>query len=123
VLNPEESKKRIILSSSEHKDYLKRFHDLDWDTVFAAGAGYKLLKLIIGEVDAYFLSKNTSFKWDTCGPQAILNSMSGKLLNFKETVKSQFIEINYADNVRCNNGGLIGCRDTKLIPSLLDALL
>ena len=32
--------------------------------------------------DAYILSKDTSYKWDTCGPHAILIAMGGNIESF-----------------------------------------
>ncbi|KAM9252321.1 LOW QUALITY PROTEIN: inositol polyphosphate 1-phosphatase [Cariama cristata] len=44
---------------------------------FAAGAGYKMLCVVLGLVDAYVLSEGSTFAWDTCAPHAILRALGG----------------------------------------------
>lgn len=51
---------------------------------FASGAGYKILCVIEGHVDAYILTKGSTFKWDTCGPQAILKSFGGGIVDYQK---------------------------------------
>eukprot|EP00057_Strongylocentrotus_purpuratus_P003217 XP_003726193.1 PREDICTED: LOW QUALITY PROTEIN: inositol polyphosphate 1-phosphatase-like [Strongylocentrotus purpuratus] len=51
---------------------------------FASGAGYKILCVIEGHVDAYILTKGSTFKWDTCGPQAILKSLGGGIVDYQK---------------------------------------
>ena len=52
-----------------------------WQIATPAGAGYKLLSVIDGTADAFLLSQGSTFKWDTCGPQAILKACGGNLLS------------------------------------------
>ncbi|KJE95240.1 inositol polyphosphate 1-phosphatase-PA [Capsaspora owczarzaki ATCC 30864] len=40
-----------------------------------SGAGYKMLTVVEGVADAYFLSKGSTYKWDSCAPHAILRSL------------------------------------------------
>ncbi|XP_063215218.1 inositol polyphosphate 1-phosphatase isoform X1 [Chroicocephalus ridibundus] len=44
---------------------------------FAAGAGYKMLCVILGLADAYVLSQGSTFAWDACAPHAILRALGG----------------------------------------------
>lgn len=44
---------------------------------FAAGAGYKMLCVILGLADAYVLSEDSTFAWDVCAPHAILRALGG----------------------------------------------
>lgn len=44
---------------------------------FAAGAGYKMLCVILGLADAYVLSEGSTFAWDACAPHAILRALGG----------------------------------------------
>lgn len=39
----------------------------------------QVLKLIEGEAHAYIFASPGCKKWDTCGPEAILHSLGGKL--------------------------------------------
>lgn len=74
--------------------------------------GHKILKVITGDADLYLLSKNTTFKWDTCGPQAILNAIEGGLFKIEEIIESgQIIEVDYDDErPNLNEGGLLALR-------------
>ena len=49
-----------------------------------SGAGYKILCVVDGQVGAYLLSKPSTFKWDTCAPHAILNSLGGGLIDLSK---------------------------------------
>lgn len=83
---------------------------LGFDIVFSAGAGHKLLKLITGDCQLYYLSKGTTYKWDTCACQAILYSFNGHLLDLEQSLKlKREVEISYKEtDGTCNIGGVIG---------------
>lgn len=49
------------------------------DVMRVGGAGNKVLKLIEGKAHAYVFASPGCKKWDTCGPEAILHSLGGKL--------------------------------------------
>ncbi|GAU98887.1 hypothetical protein RvY_09970 [Ramazzottius varieornatus] len=66
----------VILSPSETNE-LKEALDERFTTIYAAGAGYKFLSLLLGLADSYVLSRATTFKWDSCAPHAILRSVGG----------------------------------------------
>lgn len=101
----EESEKIAILSSSES---LKS----TFKPVFAAGAGYKSLKVIEGHADVYLLSKPSTFKWDSCGPHAILRGLGGGMLDMKRSLEGEeMVELSYLENEgTCNEGGIIAYR-------------
>lgn len=111
-----------------------------------AGVGYKLLSVINGDVDLYILTKDSSFKWDTCGPHAILNSIGGGILPYKQAlaIAERFCDDNQLlaalKNVElkynkpdletpepgkkwCNARGLIAFRTYSSVISLLRVLL
>ncbi|XP_062486554.1 inositol polyphosphate 1-phosphatase [Pezoporus occidentalis] len=48
--------------------------------LFAAGAGYKLLCVILGLADVYVLSEGSTFAWDACAPHAILRALGGGIV-------------------------------------------
>lgn len=70
----------VVMSSSEGKELkeaaAQKFSKLE----YPAGAGYKLLTVIEGAAEGYILSKPSTYKWDTCGPHAILLAKGGNLL-------------------------------------------
>lgn len=104
--------KLAVVSSSEDEKYIKALRDLGYTVVYSAGAGYKIMKVICGDADLFLLSKNTTFKWDTCGPHAILNAIDGGLFKIEDIIESNnIIEIDYTDERdNANEGGLLALR-------------
>ncbi|XP_073815576.1 inositol polyphosphate 1-phosphatase-like isoform X3 [Musca autumnalis] len=135
-----------IFSSSERAELLQQMLELGYEFAFSAGAGHKALKVITNEVDAYVLSKGSTYKWDTCAPQAILRSLNGDIIEFQTSIKEgKPIPLKYiksGDQVeeeeeeeeekenseegtvdwKCNSHGLIAVRDVKLFDDLLAKL-
>lgn len=111
VLEPKTTKLAVV-SSSEDEKYTKALKDLGYTIVFSAGVGHKILKVISGEADLYLLSRNTSFKWDTCGPHAILNAIDGGLFKIEDIIESgSVVEVDYNDErPNANDGGLLALR-------------
>lgn len=104
--------KLAVVSSSEDEKYIKALRDLGYTVVFSAGAGYKIMKVLCGDADLFLLSKNTTFKWDTCGPHAILNAIDGGLFKIEDIIESNnIIEVDYTDErENANEGGLLALR-------------
>lgn len=104
------TRKIAITSSSEvHKSN-------SFDICMSAGAGYKALKVIEGDADIYYLSKASTFRWDTCCCQAILRSLGGDIVEFKNSIiEKRPIPLKYSDNNedKCNRNGLIAYRDVN----------
>lgn len=147
-LDNETNRSRLlgIFSSSERADLLQQMLDLGYEFAFSAGAGHKALKVITGEVDAYVLSKGSTFKWDTCAPQAILRSLNGDIIDFKNSIKEgkpipltytkaeESVEkeeeggegvdedLNKQKDWKCNSNGLIAVKDLNLLEKLLEKL-
>ncbi|XP_017047117.1 inositol polyphosphate 1-phosphatase [Drosophila ficusphila] len=126
----DENRRLGIFSSSEQSDILQRFLDLGYEFAFSAGAGHKALKVITHEVDVYLLSKGSTFKWDTCAPQAILRALGGDVLDYTASVAEQkAVSLRYlmedtesdADWKR-NAGGIIAVRDVNVVEELLAKL-
>eukprot|EP01102_Stenamoeba_stenopodia_P012129 TRINITY_DN378_c0_g1_i1.p1 TRINITY_DN378_c0_g1~~TRINITY_DN378_c0_g1_i1.p1 ORF type:complete len:403 (+),score=78.88 TRINITY_DN378_c0_g1_i1:316-1524(+) len=67
----------VVMSSSEDKELKEAAAQKFTILKYPAGAGYKLMAVIEGASDAYILSKGSTFKWDTCGPHAILLGRGG----------------------------------------------
>ncbi|EDW68366.1 inositol polyphosphate 1-phosphatase [Drosophila virilis] len=118
-----------IFSSSEQSEILQRFLDLNYQLAFSAGAGHKALKVICNEADIYVLSKGSTFRWDTCAPQAILRALGGNVLDFNASIKQQLpIPIKYVppENIPTESGsdwkrnatGLIAVRDISILKEI-----
>jgi inositol polyphosphate 1-phosphatase len=72
----------VTLSTSENKDILSKLSE-KYELVYSSGAGYKLICVADHLVDLYFLSKGSTFKWDTCAPHAILLAQGGGIVDFQ----------------------------------------
>ncbi|XP_030371198.1 inositol polyphosphate 1-phosphatase [Scaptodrosophila lebanonensis] len=124
-------RKLCIFSSSEQSDILQNLIELGYEIAFSAGAGHKALKVLTHEVDVYVLSKASTFKWDTCAPQAILRALGGNIYDYKASVKQQqAIPLNYTATAedaeegdwKRNTGGLIAVRNVDALEALLNKL-
>ncbi|XP_060647657.1 LOW QUALITY PROTEIN: inositol polyphosphate 1-phosphatase [Drosophila nasuta] len=117
-----------IFSSSEDAQILQRFRDLKYELAFSAGAGHKALKVITNDADVYLLSKGSTFRWDTCAPQAILRALGGDVLNYAESIKEQkpvplkYLEVETDSDWKRNVNGLIALRDLEAVKELLPKL-
>jgi len=69
------AKPKAVISNREADDVCDGLEASGFDVVVAAGAGYKLLLVVLGQVDIYVTTK--TYKWDTCAGQAILASQGG----------------------------------------------
>ncbi|NXH13249.1 INPP phosphatase, partial [Bucco capensis] len=56
---------------------------------FAAGAGYKMLCVILGLADAYVLSEGSTFAWDSCAPHAILRALGGGMVALEGSLRAR----------------------------------
>lgn len=120
-------KKRIILSRVEDENVKGKLLDAGFTLVEAAGAGYKILSVALGQVDAYILSKGSTYKWDTCGPQALLRSLNGGIIEFQDFVNnpdSNYIDVKYLSTSTnfSNNNGLIAYRNFETLQTLKSIL-
>lgn len=116
-------RKIAIASFSENKKIIEILEKMGYDIIYSSGAGHKILKLITGDVDLYLLSKSTSFKWDTCGPHAILLSQNHHLVNFVKSLDLlTSTEVTYrSDENTCNEGGVLAYKkdtDFELLKEL-----
>ncbi|PIK38922.1 biphosphate nucleotidase [Apostichopus japonicus] len=74
--------KRVILHTRSHgtEAVQETIDAMQPDEVLrVGGAGHKVLLLLEGRASAYIFASPGCKKWDTCAPQALLNSMGGKL--------------------------------------------
>ncbi|XP_032663609.1 inositol polyphosphate 1-phosphatase [Odontomachus brunneus] len=112
--------KIILLSRFEDVDVKSKLLDSGFRLIEATGAGYKILSVALGQAAAYILSKNSTYKWDTCGPQALLSSTGGGIIEFKEFIirpNSENLSLNYlpVGTNFSNSRGLIAYRDPQIL--------
>lgn len=122
----------VVISSSESDEVKEKLTNAGYSLVEAAGAGYKILAVILGLADIYILSKNTTYKWDTCGPHAILKSLGGDIVTFNNRSEGKTTGIRYsvensdASNTKivrcCNSGGIIAYRNPLAFKKLMEFL-
>lgn len=107
------SKKNCVISNSESQKYQDLLKSLGYELIPSSGAGHKILQVILGNADLYFLSESTTYKWDTCSGQAILKSLNGGVLDFEKSINSGgLVELDYDDEKdKSNSGGLIAYRN------------
>ncbi|XP_069682433.1 inositol polyphosphate 1-phosphatase isoform X2 [Periplaneta americana] len=128
--------KVVVLSGSEGSSLKSQLHAAGYMVAEAAGAGYKQLCVARGDADMYVLSKGSTFRWDTCGPHAILRALGGGIVSYQKVLKEdgelEKSELSYSDNVvteglspltlHCNQEGLIAYKDRNMLIELLHVL-
>lgn len=126
-----------VISTSEQETVRAALARVCGDRVFhAAGAGYKGLCVVQGLVDVYVFSYDTTFKWDSCAPHAILRAMGGGMVDFQGCLARgpasgrEWLQLLYhvgnkgASGVDhwANRGGLIAYRSRQQLEAFLGLL-
>ncbi|KAK9504452.1 hypothetical protein O3M35_010778 [Rhynocoris fuscipes] len=113
--------KLVAVSSSEDDEIKNKLTENGYNIIEIAGAGSKLLSIILGEVYAYVLSKPTTYMWDICAGHAILRSLGGDIIEY-----SSLKPIKYTGTVgikdSCNSAGIIAFRDLSIKDNIIDVL-
>jgi inositol polyphosphate 1-phosphatase len=121
----------VVVSSSELTSIVSALSDHGLMVQPASGAGYKLLCVIEQLACAYLVSKSSTFKWDTCGPHAILCSMGGNVVSLKNVGQKgdQVIQYRHVDvrglaagQMWRNDGGLLAFGKRPVQQIILDAI-
>lgn len=132
-------RRTVLISGSESKA-MKKLLAQEYDVLYAAGAGYKLLCVTLGLADAYILSRGTTFRWDSCAPHALLKSVGGGVVSYQKVVSADFegqdqvgfdkhlskLQLNYHAEEKgrqgaqkwCNTGGIVAYRDSSFLRDL-----
>ncbi|XP_041120096.1 inositol polyphosphate 1-phosphatase-like isoform X4 [Polyodon spathula] len=134
----EEERFSAVLSTGETVCVQTLLKEACGDNIhYAAGAGYKSLCVVLGFVDVYVFSEDTTFKWDCCSPHAILKSLGGGMADLKECLRrrqdgnredcSELVynvpvqDVKGADRW-ANKGGLVAYRSHKHLEAVLNLL-
>nr|XP_033795474.1 inositol polyphosphate 1-phosphatase-like [Geotrypetes seraphini]XP_033795475.1 inositol polyphosphate 1-phosphatase-like [Geotrypetes seraphini] len=128
----------VVMSSSESTENQQALIPICGGHVYhAAGAGYKILCVILGLVDAYIFSGNTTFKWDTCGPHAILKALGGNIVDltrikaaWKNGTNKLLPELTYNEPIKeevgaekwANKGGVLAFMHSDYLETIITAL-
>lgn len=129
---------KVTISGSESENVKETLTSSGIRLFPSSGAGNKLLHVIDDNVDFYVLSGAFSFKWDTCAAHAILCSMGGGVVGYKEALllKSTTKEIDKISLDKCelkynkpdndiakkwsNSSGLIAFKSHQRVFELLE---
>lgn len=119
--------KVCVLSSSESAEIKETLVRAGWQITTPSGAGYKLLSVMDGLADVFLLSKRSTFKWDTCGPHAILKACGGNVLSLAPLLaggKPNELVYHHPECEEegprwCNRGGIVAFRSKEVYLKLL----
>lgn len=80
----------VVLSRAEGGAVRGALQPLCGDRLrFAAGAGYKMLCVLLGLADAYVVSEGSTFAWDACAPHAILRALGGGVVALEGALRAR----------------------------------
>nr|XP_015199563.1 PREDICTED: inositol polyphosphate 1-phosphatase-like [Lepisosteus oculatus] len=134
---PSQEALAVVLSSSEKEPVKQalapqcggRLH-------YASGAGYKILCVALGLVDAYVVSEGSTYKWDSCAPHAILRALGGGAVDLGQCLSGLAEhggrpELKYhLPRAGCqgaerwaNEGGIVAFLDPTRLKRVISALL
>lgn len=88
--------------------------------------------VILGIAQAYILTRDSTYKWDTCAPHAILRAQGGDIL-IRKTLGDTNEGVHYStpdfdegvpDLVAqyCNRGGIVAYRSMSTLDNIIGAL-
>lgn len=117
----------VLLSRIEDPDIKTKLEESQFKILEAAGAGYKLISVALGQAAAYVLSKGSTYRWDICGPHSVLQSQGGGLLDFKKYTShpdcfGAIMKYSNMDSEVSNEGGLIAYRNRETLDILTNVL-
>ncbi|XP_022704367.1 inositol polyphosphate 1-phosphatase-like isoform X2 [Varroa jacobsoni] len=113
-------KYNVVVSTVEEQDILEKLERASLTVTHASGAGYKLLMVALGWCDAYVLTQGSTFRWDTCAPQALLQAQGGGMRQFNSKKPIRYDV--YDKQLACNTGGLIAYRNEAICRKILSVL-
>ena len=104
--------------------------------MYVAGAGYKILCVIVAEADLLVSSSKTTFFWDTCAGHAILRSLGGGIIALDDIMQLdknslydlEMLQVKYKpkdEKHGCgynHSKGLIAYRSKELIDKTIQVL-
>lgn len=79
--------------------------------------------MFAGEASAYVVTKDTTFRWDTCAPHAILNAKGGGIVGFSSHSSVLYNDIEGLDAKEySNSNGIIAYNDEHTLLKILNVL-
>ncbi|PAA76683.1 hypothetical protein BOX15_Mlig013832g3 [Macrostomum lignano] len=142
-----EAEKPAVVTSMSDCKKLGTYLCENFDILTAPGAGYKLLCVIDRLCSAYVLSKDNTYRWDTCAPHAILRSQGGGVVKHQQALTADLsggggsgggacdkalrdLQLTYhkaepkasGSNAWCNMQGVIAYSDPEVLQRLVASL-
>ncbi|KAL4222445.1 Inositol polyphosphate 1-phosphatase [Mactra antiquata] len=136
-LSSDQSRSKTILISSSESQSVQDTLSSTYTVRHIAGAGYKLLSVCQSLADSYVLTKSSNYKWDCCGPHAILRSLGGGIVKYTqlhEYANNDYKDVNGLEQIRynrpddehatgantwCNHGGIVAYRSSDMLENLV----
>ncbi|KAI2805847.1 hypothetical protein RDWZM_009468 [Blomia tropicalis] len=81
----------ILIGGHESDEIVNKLNRIS-STLYVAGAGYKLLCVILSEAYLLVTSSKTTFYWDTCAGHAILRSLGGGVVPLDDIIQMDSTE-------------------------------
>ncbi|KAG8224383.1 hypothetical protein J437_LFUL005205 [Ladona fulva] len=104
----------VVVVSGSESECLRRRLASRFTVVEAAGAGHKQLCVALGDADAYLLTRPTTYRWDACGPHALLAALGGGVVDCRRVTRGD-------SDIPLPPSHLLDCAGlTEAFPSLLD---
>jgi len=114
-----------VLSLKEPSELVNKLKP-HYHCVEAGGAGYKILCVALGLVDLYVSSKASTYKWDTCAGQALLQSLGGGCVEYFNPSQALFYANANMEQAGigqwCNDQGVIAFHHKSDLDSLMKIL-
>ena len=119
------SESKVCVLSEVDRELMEPLQKAGWKPLLVHGAGYKQLCVIDGLASVFLLTKNSSYKWDTCGPHAILRASGGGMVTWGRVKEEGRVREEMALHYHCpdsqgltgaqqwrNDGGVLAYSDT-----------
>lgn len=129
-----QSPSRLVLVGGKEKEEIKQKLKEEFEILYVAGAGYKLLTVALQHANILVSSSRSTYFWDTCAGHAILRSLGGGIIpfdNYDQTKHAEDLDglqIKYKHKVNnCianynNSKGLIAYTSKEILGRILETL-
>lgn len=109
--------KTVFVSNLETEQNRDKLRSQGYQVETPTGAGFKLGGVILGTASFYYVSKKSTYQWDTCGPHAIIRAMGGDVVHIATPDTAIFYNASMEPNE-----GFIAYLDRQGAEKLLESL-
>ena len=128
--------KNVCVVSGSDMEVMEALKRAGWTVLPVCGAGYKQLCVIDGVASAFLLTKSSCYKWDTCGPHAILRACGGGMVSWGRVKEEGRVREEMALRYHCpdvkgltgpqqwrNDGGVLAYARETICAAITDTLV